>query len=407
VRRLSLSLLLVVVLAVVGAGWAIDKLFDRFDNREDYALLLARELGGQLAMAMDIQSEAGQTNQQQSTLPSSITLLDREAIPFPKELQELLDEGNALTLESEQGVTLYFAMPLLFYGVVVLLILVWLNPLIRRLQQLATAAKAFGNGELTRRIPTNPRSNLHDIETEFNSMAQRIAGLMADNKLLSSAVSHDLRTPLARLRFGIDAVSETDDLDLRTRYLDRISADVTQMEQLVEVLLEFARLDQQLQELPLAPTDLNALVNQCVASYEDTSNANISWSTFQGSAMIMANNRYVLMLLTNIVQNALSHGNGKVSISLHETDRSLDLVIEDDGKGIADADRENVLKPFIRGGAQSSSKKTATGGYGLGLAIVSRIAQWHGATITIDRSMSLGGASIGVAFRKAPKKTAT
>jgi len=275
-------------------------------------------------------------------------------------------------------------LTILFYGVVVLLILVWLNPLIRRLQQLATAAKAFGNGELTRRIPTNPRSNLHDIETEFNNMAQRIAGLMADNKLLSSAVSHDLRTPLARLRF----------------------ADVTQMEQLVEVLLEFARLDQQLQELPLAPTDLNALVSQCVASYEDTSDANIIWSTFKGSAMIMANNRYALMLLTNIVQNALSHGNGKVSISLQETDRSLDLIIEDDGKGIADADRENVLKPFIRGGAQSSSKKAATGGYGLGLAIVSRIAQWHGANITIDRSMSLGGASIAVAFRKAPKKTA-
>lgn len=418
---------MVVVLAVVGAGWAIDRLFDRFDTREDNTLRLARELGGELALSLDLEADPqNDSTPRESSLPGKLTVLEREAIPFPDELQLKLDAGEALTLESEQGVTLYFDMPrsgrlmslaiensqqaatqlrllltVLFYGVVVLLILVWLNPLIRRLQQLAIAAQAFGEGDLTRRIPTTPRSNLFDIETEFNRMAQRIEGLMSDNKLLSSAVSHDLRTPLARLRFGIDALSETKDESLRSNYLERISADVTQMEQLVEVLLEFARLDRQLQELPLTATNLNSLVGQCVASFEDTPGARISWDPSVNVSMILANDRYALMLITNIVQNSLTHGNGQVAIALEFGSNTTSLIIEDDGEGIADAERAEVLKPFIRGGSQSKRKKSGNGGYGLGLAIVSRIAQWHDAELSINRSQKLGGARIGIGFRKA------
>ena len=128
------------------------------------------------------------------------------------------------------------------------------------MQALTTAAKAFGEGRLDQRVQTHRHSYLHDIECEFNNMAKRIQNLVADNKLLSSAVSHDLRTPLARLRFGIDALDETGDEQTRKQYLERISADLTSMEQLVEVLLEYARLDKELADLPLQNIDIVSLI---------------------------------------------------------------------------------------------------------------------------------------------------
>ena len=95
-------------------------------------------------------------------------------------------------------------------------------------------------------------------------MAQRIQDLVGDNKLLSSAVSHDLRTPLARLRFGVDALSEQVSEPIQEDYILRISHDLALMEELVEVLLEFAQLDQRLNQMPLEQVSLIELLEECV-----------------------------------------------------------------------------------------------------------------------------------------------
>ena len=152
---------------------------------------------------------------------------------MPPALERTLAAGEPLALDSESGVTLYVALPergaviaisppraergavrlrialtALFYGGVILLILAWLLPLARRLRALSIAAAAFGTGALERRVSTDRHSQLHGIESEFNRMASRIETLLEDNRLLGNAVSHDLRTPLARLRLGIEVLAE-------------------------------------------------------------------------------------------------------------------------------------------------------------------------------------------------------
>ncbi|MEE9320992.1 MAG: ATP-binding protein [Granulosicoccus sp.] len=425
-RRLSLSLLLLVVIAVIGVGWAIDQLFARFDPSENNNLALARQLGNALAMTVEGSSDtAAITDRWHAVTAGNLQLISRSELPLPEELQLMLDSGKPITLESTQGVTLYFAVPqtgqvlllavpnlnagatrmrllftVLFYTAIMLLMLLWLYPLIARLQRLAATAKAFGEGELHQRIPTHRHSNLYDIETEFNHMARRIEGLVEDNKLLSSAVSHDLRTPLARLRFGIDALSETKNTAVQTDYLERISADLTEMEHLVEVLLEFARLDQQLQDLPLAKADLQPLVERAVTVCEGACNHSVRWQSDNKTLNILAHERYTSMLINNILQNAIQHAHSSIRVTTTETNDRIILEIEDDGKGIAEADRSSILKPFVRGKTSTDQQQSSQRRYGLGLAIVSRIAEWHGAELVIGESKQLGGAKIGVGFRK-------
>jgi len=426
-RRLSLSLLLLVMIAVIGVGWAIDQLFARFDPAEKDQLALARQLGSELALIIEKNGVSKVDEKQwQATTAVSLQLISRNELPLPQELQVKLDTGESITLESTEGVTLYFPLPqtkqvlllalpepnagmtsmrllltTLFYTLIMLLILLWLYPLIKRLQRLASTAKAFGEGELTQRIPTHRHSNLYDIETEFNHMAGRIESLVEDNKLLSSAVSHDLRTPLARLRFGLDALSETESTPLQADYLERISSDLTDMEHLVEVLLEFARLDQKLQDLPLAKTSLTPLVMRAVTVSRDASDHAIHWQPDSRPQTVLAHERYASMLINNILQNAIQHARSSIQVSITVTSDRVWLEIDDDGNGIAEGDRSTILKPFVRGSESTTDQHPSKKRYGLGLAIVSRIAEWHEAKLEICRSELLGGARFRVGFRKA------
>jgi len=425
VRRLSLSLLVVVLLATIGLGWAIDRLFVEFESSDADSLQVYRQLGSSLVNSLDGSAELPRVVQAwQATAPIQLNLLTKDALALPAELQQALEQGEPLTLESDHGITLYFALPrsarvlallpppetasgtrlrfvltIVFYAGIILLILTWLYPLVRRLQTLATTAKAFGEGQLDQRVPTHRHSNLRDIEVEFNNMASRIQSLVADNKLLSSAVSHDLRTPLARLRFGIDALTETDEADVQASYLDRISADLTAMEQLVEVMLEYARLDRQLSDLPLSSAELNALVTTGVDALAAQGDHRIEWQPGAPSMPVLAHARYAEMLINNLLQNAINHGHSAVRVTTARQDKRIWLCVEDDGPGIPPDERADVLKPFVRGGSDNAARSRHRG-FGMGLAIVNRIAEWHGATLEITQGNVLPGACIRVGFQR-------
>lgn len=423
-RRLGLSLLMVVVVAVIGAGWIIDRMFVSLD-RPDYTLAVAEVLGRHLAMQIDTAGQLHAADLAESELDiNTVEVMSRQGLALPESLRAHLDSGLALTLESEQGVALYFSLPqteqvlkinlpvaeesatslrlmltLLFYGAIAAFILIWLYPLVRRLQRLALAANQFGQGDLSQRISTHPRSQLHDIELEFNRMARRIRSLIDDNKLLSSAVSHDLKTPLARLRFGVDVLMEQSGDGMQRDYLDRISNDLTAMEQLVEVLLEFARLDQRLSELPLSPTELVPLAEQCISPYVDSDRYRINFNVTAENALVLAESRYTGMMMNNLVQNASKFAREHILVTIRNDANRVWLDVEDDGEGFTGQDTKRLLKPFEKG--TPSVEGVDRRGHGLGLAIVHRIAVWHHGEIEMGQSQLLGGARVSIGFRPA------
>ena len=421
-RRLSLSLLLVVLVAVIGLGWVLDRLFVVLGEGDQDALGPYRSLGINLVQNFETREtlEAAASNWELDT-DADMYILDRDELALPDQLNQLLSTGKPLAIESDAGVVLYFSqtdwshalaitpppsltselplrfiLTLLFYIGIVLLMMLWLYPLLRRLQSLRSAAKKFGEGNLSTRVSTHQYSYLNDIESEFNRMGSRIQGLVSDNKLLSNAVSHDLRTPLARLRFGIDALGEEVDPARQSDYLTRISGDLSEMEKLVAVLLDYARLDQGLSRPALQKVDLGALVDGRVEVFSEHASRQLEWQAPAKPVLINAHPRYLEMIVNNLIQNALAYSQQRVTVKIVRDRNRTWLCVDDDGPGIPVSERDEIVKPFVRG-----SVDTTTGnpkGFGMGLAIVQRIAEWMDATLLIESSDELGGARLTVGF---------
>lgn len=434
-QRLTLSLLLVVISAVIGLGWGIDRWYSaRFAAAEDPAFSAYKTLGTALARALDQQPgdlESGLVN-----IPLQPQLTSAENFPLPDDVKKQFIAGEPLLLESGNQLTLHFyllshqqilsltlpeelhqdtqhslrwLLTLLFYGGVILVVLVWLYPLLRRLSLLRKTAQAFGAGDLQLRIAPDAGSYIHSIELEFNRMAQRIEQLIADNKLLSRGLSHDLRTPLARLRFGLDVLQEEQLTTAQQQNLAHLNCDLTAMEALVEALLNYARLEQAV--ISFKPQAL-ILADYIAHLHEDfyVGQVELRVEAEAMAARVEVDPEYIAMLIHNLLQNALHYsteeyaeskegnteskeGNGGekkrrscVLLSLEWHAQGLVLAIEDNGPGIPAAEREKVLKPFYRIENGSSYR-----GHGLGLAIVVRIAEWHKASLLLEDSHRLGG----------------
>ena len=405
-RSLTWSLLLGTLLALIGLGWALDHLYLRLAQSTQAespaasgGLPAYEKLGRDLAMAVDrsVHPEAWLQHWPESSTLQPV-LIPRDALPLPPELSNQFSVEQPLVLESESGLSLYYPvavhdlilqielpawsgaqnrglsilLTLAFYLAVALLLIGWLYPLVKRLLALRRSAQAFGQGKLDTRIDVRGFSYIADIETEFNHMAARIQQLIDDNKLISSAMSHDLRTPLARLRFGIDTLSErfderypgkasepllsptptdspqqphprfinvpanlndanahgqkagaallhnTASMDhseiLREQqYLQRLNNDVAEMEKLVAALLSFARLDHVLHGSQRERVDLAQVLQECCELHQQKV---LSIEIDYHPAWIDGNSQFLSTLINNLLSNAHRHATLQVSVSL-------------------------------------------------------------------------------------------
>lgn len=416
--RLTLSLLLVVLTAVVGLGWGIDRWYStQFTGVEDPALSAYKKLGREMAQLLDSGAQSTSWLASSALHPQITAYID---FPLPADVKNNFETGEPLLLESGDQLTLHFylarqqqvlsfmlpdelhqednnalrwLLTLLFYGGVIAMVLIWLYPLLRRLTLLRKTTQAFGAGDLQVRITADKHSYIQTIEQDFNRMAQRIEQLIADNKLLSRGLSHDLRTPLARLRFGLDILEEADLTPAQQQNLAHLNRDLMAMESLVEALLNYARLEQATIAFTLQPIQVALFITQlCEDFYRGQVEVFIASSA--QDALLQADPEYLAMLVHNLVQNALRYGRGRVQINVQLVDGQLQLQVEDNGPGIPLAERDKVLKPFYRAAGSHHQGR----GHGLGLAIVERIAQWHGAELLLTESAELGGLKVLVVF---------
>ncbi len=421
-HKLSLSLIVVVLTAIAGLGWGLDQLFHNYFNnsKENSDLHAYESLGSSLAKTLDrIEDSQYFIRQWQHNEKLTIDINNIDAFPLPPEITPSFMQGKPITLASEDSLSLHFYMPnkqqvlsitllyqqtdnnhttlsliftLFFYSGILILVLLWLYPLMQRLSILRKTAQAFGEGDLNQRVSKSSVSYISDIEDEFNKMAQRIQTLVSDNKLLGNAVSHDLRTPLARLRFGIDALSETNDPEIRQKYQQHISHDIEEMESLVEILLSYARMEQSLIDIQKHAQDLNSLISDCLSALHNN-DKDIQYQTRSSACVIAGDARYLQILINNLLQNAVQYAAQKVQIVLWQDDNSVYVSIDDDGPGIATELGKDAFKPFIRGKHSNDHK-----GFGMGLAIALRVVEWHDGSISTARSETLNGASMRLRF---------
>ena len=418
-NKLVVTLVIVAIAAIVSAQWGITRLFNQTQlsaTEATQSQAFIQQLGQSLATALGASENPGDILQQVQQPGLEFSLATVDALELPQVLEQTLHEQHYLTLQSEQDNTyiyplgksrqvllinrqvsippdntqLKLLLTILFYTCIAGVLFIWSRPLIKRLIALRHTTRAFGEGNLQQRIDTGSSLYISDIEKEFNRMADRIETLIADNKLLSSAVSHDLKTPLARLRFGIDVLQDTEDEQLREKYLAKISRDLQEMEALVDTLLCYARLDQAKLELHRDNIDLVEFIDELTATL-DSGTVKIHWHAPNHACPVIGDKRYLSLLINNLIANACQHAKHAIAIQLDQVGSTVKLLVEDDGPGIPLAQRQAVLKPFVRG-----EQARTTPGHGMGLAIVNRIVQWHRWGLTLGDSSSLGGAQVEV-----------
>lgn len=426
-RILAVSLITAVFVATVGLGWLFDYLFQQY--AQDDASMPLNSTTAIEKFGSDIQFFLEQGDRTQLELASLVSqwpsngsyqlnLLPIKSLSLPEDIKQQLLAGKPLTLASEDDVTIYYYLEKhqqllslsspfinpqppanvnrylftsLFYLALLSLMLLWLYPLIKRLLALRAMTTKFGQGQLDQRIKVGSISYIRDLEIDFNHMAQRISDLVADVKLLSSAVSHDLRTPLATIRFGIDTLQDEDDPKMRQIFIQRISDNVDEMIELVEVLLNYARLDQNLITLNKSHINLTPLVKQIIKQHQNEQLTIELIEDTQQDLRVFADKQYLSMLLKNLIKNATQHCHRRIKIGIYGENERVMITISDDGEGIAASQRQQIIKPFVRGKAEHK-------GYGVGLAIVQRVLHWHNGSLTISEDEELGGAKFIVAL---------
>ena len=261
-------------------------------------------------------------------------------------------------------------------GIVMSLIsFIYLKNQMRPIHRLSRAAEAFGRGQILP-LRVGGATEVRAAATAFLQMRERIERHIKQRTLLLSGVSHDLRTPLTRLRLGLSMLN--DDTEAQA-----LLADVSEMEALIDRFLEFARNEA---TEPSRPGDPVALVAQCVA---DAARGGKPVAFDPGGAHGQVQMRPQLLgrAVDNLISNGLRYG-GKVRVAVLGDDDSIIILVEDNGPGIDPSEYELARRPFVRlDPARGASRGS---GVGLGLAIVSDAMHSHGGRLELDQSVTPG-----------------
>ncbi|MHA0933731.1 two-component system sensor histidine kinase RstB [Enterobacter hormaechei subsp. xiangfangensis] len=262
-------------------------------------------------------------------------------------------------------------------------VFIWMRPHWQDMLKLESAAQRFGEGHLTERIHFDSGSSFDRLGIAFNQMADNINALIASKKQLIDGIAHELRTPLVRLRYRLE-MSE----NLTGAESQALNRDIGQLEALIEELLTYARLDRPQTELHLSTPDLPVWLQTHINDVQSVNPQRKLLTAITPGAYGALDMRLMERVLDNLMNNAMRYSETTLRIGLDLQGSQAILCVEDDGPGIVPAEREKVFEPFVR---LDPSRDRATGGCGLGLAIVRSIAQAMGGSVRCEAS-ELGGA---------------
>lgn len=244
--------------------------------------------------------------------------------------------------------------------------------LLRPLKAIGAGAEAFGRGEFEHRIAIRHEDELGDLAQRFNTMAGQIQQMLDGKRALFLALSHELRSPLTRARLNAELVDEG---PARQALLQ----DLALMRDLITDLLESERLGSGHSALQREPCELNDLVRELVATR--FAGAGIALDLAEGLPTLALDRLRLQLLLRNLLDNALRHDEaGPVQLRTRRVEAGVELMVRDQGPGVAEAELQRLGEPFYR---PDAARSRASGGVGLGLSLCKLIAQAHGAPLRL------------------------
>ena len=256
----------------------------------------------------------------------------------------------------------------------------------RRLERLEAGVAAFGAGDLSARVAVTGRDEIARLATTFNASADRIQALLMAHKTLLANASHELRSPLSRLRMAVEDLPEAGGESQRRAEIKR---NIGELDALVEEILLASRLQANTAGEPQPePIDLAGLIAEQCAAYD------AEFAVADGTTpQVMGDARLLRRVLRNLLENAARYGGGTAEVSLATVGREAHITIADRGPGIPEAEREKIFEPFYR----LRNVPESAGGAGLGLALVKQIAERHGGRVSVGAREG-GGALFEIAL---------
>ncbi|AJE99063.1 ATP-binding protein [Pandoraea apista] len=284
----------------------------------------------------------------------------------------------------------------LAYALLALLMLIgvltWVRWYWTDLQSLNRAAIRFGEGDFNSRAKVSRFSNLGSLVHVFNTMAERIDRSIKAQKDMINAVSHELRTPIARLDFGLEILQQRRHESDAFERINALKGDIRELDELVTELLSLARLDQITVPPARHAVSLRLMFDSLAANCTEALAARsiaLDIAAEPGADCVEVEPKLLARAVQNLLNNAMRHTARRIVCGAKTCEGGgVMIYVDDDGEGVPVPERGRIFEPFHR---LDSSRNRATGGFGLGLAIVRRIALLHGGHVGVDTS-PLGGA---------------
>jgi signal transduction histidine kinase len=293
----------------------------------------------------------------------------------PQIFAQRLDDGRWLVVGRDlrlrrlpYGGALWFALLALGTGLGAYPVV---RRLTRRIERLQQGVEELGRGDLRARVPVQGHDEVARLAASFNTAAARIEQLLQSHRALLANASHELRSPMARVRLALDLLDADGSAEQRQALKDEVRRDIAELDGLIDEILLASRLDAQV--AGGVPESKSELVELTALVAEEC--ARVAARLSGESVLVEGDARLLRRLVRNLLENAQRYGGGQpIDVEVRARGERAELTVADRGPGVADDERDRIFEPFYRARGVGES----SGGVGLGLALVLRIAQRHG-----------------------------
>ncbi len=276
------------------------------------------------------------------------------------------------------------------------ILLIWF--LSRRIRELERVTVEFASGNFKARASTSSAKSVGTLNKSFNTMADKVSRLITSNKMLTNAVAHELRTPIFRLQWQADLLSDSTLTEQQKKYVYSIVEDIDEMEEMVEELLYYAKMKRpdtalQTQEEVV----LFNLVKELRQRWQKETTLGISLQEVNSeNVLAFADPKLLKRALDNLLRNAMRYADKQILVEIKHDQHRCFINVHDDGIGIEEKHWPHLFEPFY---SADESRNKKTSGFGLGLAIVRQIMELQRGEVSICHS-PLGGACFTLSLKK-------
>ncbi|MDO6719489.1 ATP-binding protein [Psychrosphaera sp. 1_MG-2023] len=418
-RRLFFSLYIVITLGLLIINWASEYVWQELQstqqslkNKELNALAQLAAGNIKLVSEYSLSEQLARLNQSEFAAYSQHSIDD---FAFAPSQMAQLKAGQAVHLFDQQGLlvvyvvatlpTIYkiditgdyaldnqnplstsFLLTFISYTLLAGLILIWTRPLWTDINKLTRLTEQFSSDTTALSNPLSSRSVVYPLGKTLSRMSHTIVELISLQKQMTHAISHDIRTPLARLKFSIAIMkganqSPDDQVELTGEML----SDIEEIERLIDEMLTYGRLDTVSSPLTIEEVNINQLIENLVEKLQRTSDVPIGVQ-ISGPVSCLCDGHLLERAIQNIIVNGLRYARTALDITV-TLDELLTIIIDDDGPGISPDQRQQIFSPFTR---LENSRNKLGGGFGLGLSIADKIISWHGGEIIVAENTKKG-----------------